>query len=159
MMRTITKAVAIAAILMVSTPVATAATPQTTDLTPNFRSAGTAIDRLQVVEISGIVIIRGRAADKAAAEAVGAHAASLGYTRVANLIQIAQHDDAQLARAAERELSVHRALDGCKFRVRSEKGTVHVAGSVQHELQKDVAAQVLRSINGVRSVELDLEKF
>lgn len=160
MMRTITQAVAIAAILIAASPAALAATtPQTTDLTNQFRSAGAAVDRLQVVEIAGIVIIRGRAADPALAEAVGQHAASLGYTRVANLIQIAKHDDAQIARAAERELSVHRALDGCKFRVRSEHGNVHVAGSVQHELQKDVAAQVLRSINGVRSVELALDKF
>ena len=159
MMRTITKAAVIAAILIATTPTATAAVPQTTDLTETFRSAGAAIDRLQVVEISGIVIIRGRAADQASAEAVGTYATTLGYTRVANLIQIAKHDDAQLARTAERELSAHRALDGCKFRVSSEKGKVHVAGSVQHELQKDVAAQVLRSINGVRSVELDLEKF
>jgi osmotically-inducible protein OsmY len=158
MMRTITKA-AVLAILIATTSTATAAVPQTTDLTDTFRSAGAAIDRLQVIEISGIVIIRGRAADQASAEAVGTYATTLGYSRVANLIQIAKHDDAQLTRTAERELSVHRALDGCKFRVSSDKGKVHVAGSVQHELQKDVAAQVLRSINGVRSVELDLEKF
>jgi hypothetical protein len=30
---------------------------------------------------------------------------------------------------------------------------------VTHELQKDVAAQVLRSINGVRAVEMSLVKF
>lgn len=159
MMRTITKAVAIAAILMVLTPATLAAAPQTTDLTNTFRGAGAAIDRLQVVEIAGIVIIRGRAADKAQAEAVGLYAQNLGYTRVANLIQIATHDDAQIARAAERELSVHRALDGCQFSVTSERGVVHVAGRVRHELQKDVAAQVLRSINGVRSVEMNLDRF
>lgn len=158
MMRTITQAVAIAAILVAAAPAALAATPQTTDLTESFRSAGAAVDRLQVVEIAGIVIIRGRTGDTATAEAVGAYATTLGYTRVANLIQIAKHDDAQIARAAERELTVHRALDGCKFRVRSEQGNVHVDGSVQHELQKDVAAQVLRSINGVRSVELNLDE-
>ena len=159
MMRTITKAVAIAAILMALTPATLAATPQTTDLTETFRGAGAAIDRLQVVEIAGIVIIRGRAADKAQAEAVGLHAQNLGYTRVANLIQIAAHDDARIARAVERELSVHRALDGCQFSVTSDQGVVHVAGRVRHELQKDVAAAVLRSINGVRSVEMTLDRF
>jgi osmotically-inducible protein OsmY len=159
MMRTITKAVAIAAIVVALTPALQAATPHTTDLTDTFRGAGAAIDRLQVVEIAGIVIIRGRAADKAQAEAVGHYAQTLGYSRVANLIQIATHDDAKIARAAERELSVHRALDGCQFRVTSDQGVVHVAGRVRHELQKDVAAQVLRSINGVRSVEMALDKF
>ena len=158
-MRTITKAVAISAILMALTPASLAATPQVTDLTNTFRGAGAAIDRLQVVEIAGIVIIRGRAADKAQAEAVGLHAQNLGYTRVANLIQIATHDDAEIARAVERELSVHRALDGCQFRVTSDQGVVHVAGRVRHELQKDVAAQVLRSIDGVRSVEMNLNRF
>lgn len=159
MMRAITKAVAISAILMALTPATLAATPQTTDLTNTFRGAGAAIDRLQVVEIAGIVIIRGRAADKAQAEAVGLYAQNLGYTRVANLIQIATHDDARIARQVERELSVHRALDGCQFRVTSDQGVVHVAGRVRHELQKDVAAQVLRSINGVRSVEMSLDRF
>lgn len=159
MMRTILNAVAIAAIVVALTPALQAATPQTTDLTNTFRGAGATIDNLQVVEISGIVIIRGRAADKAQAETLGLYAQSLGYHRVANLVQIATHDDASIARRAERELSVHRALDGCKFRVTSDQGVVHVAGSVRHELQKDVAAQVLRSINGVRSVEMALDKF
>ena len=65
MMRTINQAVAIAAILIAISPVATAAVPQTTDLTNTFRGAGAVVDRLQVYEIAGIVIIRGRAADKA----------------------------------------------------------------------------------------------
>ena len=158
MKRTIITAAAIVAILIAIHPAAHAAVPETTDLTNQFSSAGAAIDRLQVVEIAGIVIIRGRATDRAQAEAVGQEATTLGYTRVANLIQIVKHDDVQIARAAERELSVHRSLDGCKFRVRSDNGVVHVAGSVQHELQKDVAAQVLRTVDGVRSVQLALEK-
>jgi osmotically-inducible protein OsmY len=158
-MRTIIKAVAIAVVLTVLSPAAFAATPQTTDLTPKFRGANSAVDRLQVYEISGIVIIRGRAADQAQAETLNQYAKSLGYARVANLVQIVKHEDAALARAAERELTVHRALDGCKFSVSSEKGVVTVAGNVRHELQKDVALAVVRSINGVRSVEVNLNRF
>jgi osmotically-inducible protein OsmY len=159
MKRTIQTAVVVAALAMALTPAALAATPQTTDLTATFSGAGAAIDRLQVVEIAGIVIIRGRATDKAQAEALGLYAQNLGYTRVANLIQISTHDDAHIARQVERELTYHRALDGCQFRVTSDRGVVRVAGNVKHELQKDVAAQVLRSINGVRSVEMTLSKF
>jgi osmotically-inducible protein OsmY len=159
MMRTITKSVAIAALVLILTPAAAAATPQTTDLTDSFRAAGAAVDRLQVYEISGIVIIRGRAADKAEAETLNQYAQTLGYGRVANLIQIVKHEDAAIARAAERELSRHRSLDGCQFRVRAEKGVVTVAGHVAHELQKDVALAVVRSVNGVRSVEVNLDKF
>ena len=159
MMRTITNAVAIAALVVILSPVATAAVPETRDLTPNFINAGASIDRLQVYEIAGIVIIRGRAADKAQAEEVGRVAQSLGYGRVANLVQVVENRDAEIARAAEVELSVNRSLDGCKFRVTSEQGIIRVAGEVRHELQKDVAMQVLRSIDGVRAVEVNLNRF
>jgi osmotically-inducible protein OsmY len=159
MMRTITKAVAIAALVLTLSPVATAAQPETKDLTPQFLSAGASLDRLQVYEIAGIVLIRGRAANKTQAEEVGNVAHTLGYTRVANLVQVVENHDAEIERAAEVMLSVHRSLDGCKFRVSSEQGTLRVAGEVKHELQKDVAVQVLRNIDGVRAVEVNLTRF
>jgi osmotically-inducible protein OsmY len=159
MMRTITKAVAIAAILTAITPVALGAEPQATNLTSNFQTAGASIERLQVYEIAGILILRGRTADKVQAEELGRYAQSLGYARVANLIQITEDNDVKIARQAEVELSVNRSLDGCRFSVTSEKGVVKVAGSVKHELQKDVAMQVLRTIDGVREVQASLERF
>jgi osmotically-inducible protein OsmY len=158
MMRTI-QTVAILAVLVVLGPVASAANPEAVDLTETFRGAGAAIDRLQVYQIAGIVLIRGRAVDAAQAAEVGRIAKELGYERVANLVQIVENNDVKIARAAEVELSVHRSLDGCRFRVSSENGVVRVAGSVQHELQKDVAVQVLRNLDGVRSVEVDLNRF
>ncbi|HYI07910.1 MAG TPA: BON domain-containing protein [Thermoanaerobaculia bacterium] len=154
------KAVAFAAILIALTPAAAAAAPEATDLTNAFVTAGApSIERLQVYEIAGIVIIRGRAAQQSQAEELGRVAQSLGYARVANLVQIIEHRDGEIARQAEVELTVNRSLDGCKFRVTSEQGVVRVAGEVVHELQKDVAAQVLRNIDGVRSVEMKLTKF
>lgn len=153
------RTVAIAAILIALTPAALAATPQTIDLTDQFRVAGTSVDRLQVYEISGIVVIRGRVADKAQAEIIGQHATTLGYTRVANLIQIVENTDDRITRAAERELTIHRSLDGCRFQVSSDNGIVKVAGSVRHELQKDVALQLLRGIDGVKSVQVQLDRF
>ncbi len=159
MTRTITQTVALAGIVIAMSLTASAATPQTTDLTDTFRGAGAVVDRLQVFEIAGIVIIRGRAADKTEAAILNQYAETLGYARVANLIQIVKHEDALIARAAERELSVHRALDGCQFRVTASKGVLKLSGSVTHELQKDVAMQVLRSIDGVMSVEVELDKF
>jgi osmotically-inducible protein OsmY len=159
MMRTTLRSVAIAAILILATPAALAATPQTNDITDQFRAVGATVDRLQVYEVGGIVVIRGRAIDKAQAEVIGLHATSLGYNRVANLIQIVEHHDAEMARAAERELTIHRSLDGCRFTVTADKGIIRVGGSVRHELQKDVAVQVLRSIDGVKSVEVNLDRF
>lgn len=159
MMRTMLKAVAIAAILMVLTPAISAASPEPINRTEEFRGAGAVMDRLQVYEIAGILVIRGRAESKAQAEEISAIALKLGYARVANLIQIIQHNDEKIAREAEVKLANHHSLGGCRFSVRSDRGVVSVGGSVQHELQKDVALLVLRQIDGVRSVNVDLKKF
>jgi osmotically-inducible protein OsmY len=159
MKRTITAA-AVLALLISINPVAHAATPQATNLTQNFVGAANGVDRLQVYEISGILILRGRTSDKMQAERLGTLARERGYVRVANLIQIVQpQDDSAIERAAERELTVHRSLDGCKFSVDSSNGVLSVAGSVKHELQKDVAMQLMRSIDGVREIRMNLERF
>ena len=159
MMSTTARSVAIAVFLIALTPAALAATPQTNNITDQFRTSGATVDRLQVYEVSGVVIIRGRVFDRTQAEILSRHAASLGYARVANLVQIIENLDAAMTRAAERELSLHRSLDGCRFTVSADKGVIRVAGSVTHELQKDVAAQVVRSIDGVRSVQVNLDRF
>jgi osmotically-inducible protein OsmY len=159
MMRTLPKALAIAVIVAAISPLLSAAEPEAINLTNAFRSAGANVERLQVYEIAGVVLIRGRVTDKAQAEDVSRLAQSLGYQRIANLIQVVEHRDAEIARLAERELTVNRSLDGCRFRVTSHEGNVRVAGSVKHELQKDVAVQVLRDIDGIRSVEFDLTRF
>ena len=140
--------------------VAAADVPQATDITARFETAGLAIDQLQVYEVGGIVLIRGRAKDSEAAAAAGAYAQSLGYTRIANLVKMIEPaDDVLIERTAERELTVHRSLDGCKFTIDSREGVLHIAGHVQHELQKDVAIQLLRNVKGVREVQSTLERF
>ena len=159
MMSTTARTVAIAVFLIALTPAALAATVETRNITDQFRTCGATVDRLQVYEVGGVVIIRGRVVEPQQAEILSRHAAGLGYTRVANLVQTIENHDAAMTRAAERELSLHRSLDGCRFTVSAEKGVIRVAGSVTHELQKDVASQVLRSIDGVKSVEMSLNRF
>jgi len=133
--------------------------PQAIDLTPQFRSAQLPIANLAVYEIGGIVLIRGNATDRAAAEQIGVIATSLGYDRVANLVKIVPPpDDAAIRRAAERELSMHRSLDGCKLRVDSHDGVVHVAGTVAADVQKDEVIALLRNVEGVRDVQADLQR-
>ena len=158
-MKALTIKAAVLAVVILTTEAAFAATPSSTDLTNTFRGANAAVSQLQVYEVSGIVIIRGRTSDKAQAALLSEYARSLGYQRVANLVATTTHDDATITRRAEVELTVHRALDGCRFRVRSEQGVLHLAGQVRHELQKDVAMQVLRSIDGVQSIDMKLDKF
>ena len=137
-----------------------ASAPQPMDLTPQFRAAGLAIDRLQVYEIGGVVLIRGRARDRSMVEEAGRFAESLGYSRIANLLQVVSPpNDAAIERFAERELSTHRSLDGCTFHVDSEKGIVRLAGRVRHELQKDYAIELLRNIDGVREIHADLQHY
>jgi len=159
MKRQMTRTLLIAMFVAVIVPAALAENPQVTDLTNTFRGANAAVKDLQAYQIAGIVIIRGRTTDQAQAEILSNYAKSLGYERVANLVQTVQNIDAELTRKAEVALSIHRALDGCRFSVRTDQGVVHVNGSVQHELQKDVAMQVVRGIDGVQRVELALQKF
>jgi osmotically-inducible protein OsmY len=154
--------VALAIAMLLAAPAAFAATaqPQTTDLTQRFVERGVAIDGLRVTEIGGIVVMRGRVAVHAQAEQAGKVAAELGYSRVANLIQVVEPiDDQRIERTAERELAIHRSLDGCRFSVDSQKGVVSINGKVTHELQKDVAISLLRNIDGVLEVRSTLVRF
>lgn len=129
-----------------------------TDLTPRFRSAALPISDLRAFEIGGIVIIRGRAGDHATAEEAGRMAQKMGYTRVANLVQVVTPpDDAAIRREAERQLSMDGSLEGCKLRVDSQGGVLHVNGTVSEEIQKDEVVALLRTIDGVRDVRTNLQ--
>src|SRR2546423_14891068 len=62
--------------------------PSVHDVTAQLVSAGVTVDALRAVEVGGIVVLRGRTADRASAEQASTAAQSLGFTRVANLIQV-----------------------------------------------------------------------
>jgi osmotically-inducible protein OsmY len=127
------------------------------DITPQLQRSGLDIDNFRGIEVGGIVILRGKALDQASAERAGEYAAQLGYTRVANLIQvITPPDDAAIRRNAERRLALQRSLEGCDIRVNSEKGVVTIAGKVNSPLQRDVAMDIVRNIDGVRAVKSSL---
>jgi len=146
-------AATLAALLMVSAPV-NADSTATVDLTPQLQTAGLDIDGLQAKEVSGIVILRGKTIDPASAQRAGILAQQLGYTRIANLIQVVEApDDAQIQRLAERKLAMQRSLDGCRLRVDSRLGVLTINGTVMSELQKDVALNAVRNIDGVRALK------
>lgn len=133
--------------------------PSTHDLTPQLVTAGVTVDGLRATEVGGIVVLRGRTADHSAAEQAATVAQSLGYARVANLIQVTQApDDERIERAVERELSVHRGLDGTQIAVDSENGVVRLTGKVYSELQKDMAVNLVKTVDGVRSVQASLQR-
>jgi osmotically-inducible protein OsmY len=151
--------VAIVAAFVLSALPVMAQQPATRDLTQRFVTAGVVIEDLHAVEVGGIVVLRGRTTDRAAAEKAAAVAQSLGFARVANLIQVTDApDDARIMRAAERELAAHRGLDGTQIVVGSTNGIVRLSGRVSSEVQKDVAVSLVRNIDGVRAVQMALQR-
>ena len=137
-------------------PVAVAQT-EAINLTALFRSGGINVEGLLVYKISDIVLIRGRTSDLVMAAQAGRFATSLGYARVANLIQIVPGlaDDAIEALGA-RELDIARGLEGCTFQIESIAGVVRLRGHVQHGSQGDMAIAILRKIEGVTLVNSEL---
>lgn len=127
------------------------------DVTPQVQGAGLGIADLQALEVGGVVVLRGRTADATQAQRAGALLQSLGYHRVANLIEvITAPDDAAIARTAERRLAMSSALEGCRLRVDSKKGVVTINGQIYSALQQDVAVDLVRDIDGVSAVKTDL---
>ena len=121
-----------------------------------IRSNNLPVANLTVRSAGGIVILRGNS-DPATAEQAVSLVKSLGPQRVANLItpQTPINDEA-LRREAERYLALTNSLDGCRLHVACDKGVVTVTGTVQHELQKDAARNVLRAVRGVKDIKVNL---
>ena len=154
-----TRVAAVAIAVSLSAIPAFAIQPAAHDVTSQLVSAGVTVDGLRAVEVGGIVVLRGRTADRASAEQAATAAQSLGYARVANLIQVIQApDDARIERAVERELSVHRGLDGTQIAVDSTNGIVRLTGKVYSELQKDMAVKLVKTVDGVRAVQASLQR-
>ena len=154
-----TRAAAVMIALSLSAIPAFAFQPSANDVTRQFVTAGVTVDGLRAVEVGGIVVLRGRTTDRAVAEQAATVAQSLGYARVANLIQVVQApDDARIERAVERELSVHRGLDGTQIAVESTNGVVRLTGKVYSELQKDMAVNLVKTVDGVRAVQASLQR-
>lgn len=134
--------------------------PSSDRLTNAIRSEGLIVDNLLVREMDGILLIRGRAADRATIARVGQLAADLGHPRVANLVvHTPGIADEEIERTAERELAESRSLEGCKLSVSSKAGVLLVSGTVRQDLQKEAAASLLRNLPGVREVRTDLARF
>jgi len=149
-------AIVVAAFVLSATQLFAAETPRANDVTPQFASANLPIAQFQAVEVGGIVVLRGDASSTTDAERAGQFAASMGFSRVANLIRVIDPpDDAAIERSAERQLATRR-LDGCQFHIASDRGVVHLTGTVQYELQKDIATSLIRTVDGVREVHVEL---
>lgn len=148
---------AICAALM---PFAAFAQTDGVDVTAAFIRGGAVIEDLKVVQISDVVLIRGKTNDKRKAEAASHIATVLGYNRVANLIVIRDDatDDAAIEYTGRRKLELEPELEGCRFRVDSDLGVIRLTGSVRRDLQSDLAVSILARIDGVKAVHPDLSR-
>ena len=153
-------AVLLAVLLVAAIPAGARAadsSPATVDVTPAIATGVNGISGLSAIEVGNIVVLRGRTTSRDAAEKATTLVQALGYQRVANLIQVIEPaDDASIMRVAERQLGMSRGLDGCNFKVDSNNGVVRLGGTVQSELQKDMAVAMLRNIDGVKVVNATL---
>lgn len=148
-----------AAVVLLSAALSAPATASETTPADQFRAAHLPISQLQVKAVGGILVIRGNTTQASAVESANQLASNLGYSRVANLVRIVDPpNDAVLQRTAERQLGETRSLDGCTLSVASNHGILRLDGTVHYELQKDVATQILRNIDGVRGVEASLRR-
>jgi osmotically-inducible protein OsmY len=117
-----------------------------------LQDAKVPVNDLVVKSVGGVVVVRG-SGDKAAVQEV---LTKLNVQRVANLVVGYSGDDEAIRRNAERQLTSTRALDGCSLHVSCLNGVVRVTGTVQSDLQADVARSVLRGLEGARQVKVEL---
>jgi len=134
--------------------------PQLTDaqITAALRRANVPLGQLTVRNADGIVIVSGNADSETVQKALAA-INGLGFTRVANLVKADTFDDEGLRREAERQLAQNRSLDGCMLKVSCNRGVIRVSGTVQNEMQQDVARDVLRGVQGAHEVQIELKKL
>ncbi|HXI12759.1 MAG TPA: BON domain-containing protein [Thermoanaerobaculia bacterium] len=118
-----------------------------------LRRANLQVTKMTVRTVDGITIIRGQTTVKSEIGRVSRIARDHGHIRIANMIQlVAVTDDDAIKREVERQLSRARALDGCHFTIDAVNGVLTLGGTVQRELQKDAAQDIVTRVPGVRSV-------
>lgn len=153
----IRRALLLLSLLLVAS--ASFAQSEATDLTGVFRAGGIKIDRLLVVKISGIVLIRGTTANATMASRAGSFARDLGYMRVANLIEIVPGSvdtDAEIERLGVHALDMAPELEGCTFQVESVEGVIRLMGDVRRSIQGDLAVSLLSRVAGVSAVNSEV---
>jgi osmotically-inducible protein OsmY len=142
-------------------PLAASAQTEVIDLTAAFIKSGVVIDGLAAYQISDIVLLRGKTNDRTKAEEASRIATTLGYHRVANLIVIVDDAtaDAAIAYTGQRRLELEPALEGCTFRVASDRGVIRLTGRVHRDAQGDLAIAILSRIDGVKAIHPDLARL
>ena len=155
------RATLLSLVVALAFPLAASAQTEVIDLTAVFINNGVVIDGLAVSQISDIVLLRGKTNDRTKAEEAGRVATTLGYRRVANLIVIVDDAsaDAAIAYTGQRRLELEPALEGCRFRVDSNRGVIRLTGRVHRDAQGDLAIAILSRIDGVKAVHPDLARL
>jgi hyperosmotically inducible protein len=107
----------------------------------------------RVITLDGAVdtLAQKRAAEQMALQAPGAQGLA-GQLTVANAAAVPESADEKLARRVEFELYSTRALPVQSVQIRSQDGTVILAGPVTSRAEKLLAERVTQSVDGVKRV-------
>lgn len=94
------------------------------------------IDELEIVEVEGITIIRGRVAGESVVTAVLAFVRARSDRPVIPAMEIVERvDDATLERRVERALHLNENLEETSISVAAINGVIELTGTVESELQ------------------------
>ena len=124
----------------------------------DVRNSGVALDGLRAVDVGGILVLRGTH---------GRSGPGRGCQRLrpdprlrARREPRADRDRSTMrpSRAASSVSSAPLASTAA-HQIDSQDGVVHISGTVQHELQKDFALEVVRNVDGVKSVRIGPAAF
>lgn len=139
---------------------AAAGEPSAETLRAALQDAALPIQKLEVRQLDGIFLIRGKTSDRTCPARAAEIAHSLGITRVANLVRIdLRSSDEEITRIAERRLSASPDLEGCRFGVRSKEGVLQIHGTIYSDLQRETATRTVKDIEGVVDVQTNLTKL
>lgn len=111
------------------------------------------IDGLEIVEVEGILIVRGRVAEQSVITAVLAFVRARSERPVIPAMEIVEKvDDATIKRRVERALHLNENLENASISVAAMDGVIELSGTVENELQILAAGDTAGTVRAVLSI-------
>lgn len=111
------------------------------------------IDELEVVEVEGITIVRGRVAEQSVTAAALAFVRARSERPVISAMEIVEKvDDATIERRVERALHLNENLEDASISVAAVNGVIELTGTVENELQILAAEDTAGTVREVLSI-------
>lgn len=111
------------------------------------------IDGLEIVEVEGITIVRGRVAEQSVITAVLAFVRARSERPVIPAMEIVEKvDDATIKRRVERALHLNENLENASISVAALDGVIELSGTVENQLQILAAGDTAGTVRAVLSI-------